>query len=138
MFSKSIEHARRSGRQRVELSDANLAIGEFGRQKMAELEEDARNEQNLLKRALEAIEEHCLESDKKKVNAFLIRSESSEEYNAVQTLKDLRLLHLLHQTITPHKAGERYEAYMLDYSLFTGFRKFGPNDVRIPFPAAML
>ncbi len=89
---------------------------------MAELEEDARNEQNLLKRALEAIEEHCLESEKK-VNAFLIRSESSDEYKAVQTLSDLRLFHLLHQTITPHKAGERYEAYMLDYSLFTGFRQ---------------
>ncbi len=121
MFSKSVEHAKRANRQRVELSDANLAIGEFGRQKMAELEEDARNEQNLLKKALEAIEEHCLE--KKKVNAFLIRSESSEEYRAVQTLSDLRLLHILHQTITPHKAGERYEAYMLDYSLFTGFRQ---------------
>ena len=123
MFSKSIEHAKRAARQRVELSDTNLAIGEFGRQKMAELEEDARNEQGLLKRALEAIEKHCLESDKKKVNAFLIRSESSDEYNAVRTLSDLRLLHLLHQTITPHKAGERYEAYMLDYSLFTGFRQ---------------
>lgn len=122
MFSKSIDHARRAGRRKVELSDANLAIGEFGRQKMAELEEDARNEQNFLRRALDAIEEHCLES-KKKVNAFLIRSESSEEYKAVQTLSDLRLVHLLHQTITPHKAGERYEAYMLDYSLFTGFRQ---------------
>jgi Cdc6-like AAA superfamily ATPase len=123
MFSKAIEHAGRAGRRKVELSDANLAIGEFGRQKMAELEEDARNEQNLLKRALEAIEQHCLESKKKRVNAFLIRSESSEEYEAVQTLSDLRLVHLLHQTITPHKAGERYEAYMLDYSLFTGFRQ---------------
>jgi hypothetical protein len=123
MFSKAIEHAGRAGRRRVELSDANLAIGEFGRQKMAELEEDARNEQNLLKRALDIIEQHCLESKTKKVNAFLIRSESSDEYKAVQTLSDLRLVHLLHQTITPHKAGERYEAYMLDYSLFTGFRQ---------------
>lgn len=123
MFSKSIEHAKRAGRNRVELSDANLAIGEFGRQKMAELEEDARNEQNLLKKALKAIEKYCLEPEKKKVNAFLIRSESSDEYKAVQTLSDLRLLHVLHQTITPHKAGEQYEAYMLDYSLFTGFRQ---------------
>jgi hypothetical protein len=123
MFSKSIEHAKRAGRHKVELSDANLAIGEFGRQKMAELEEDARNEQNLLKKTLRVIEQYCLESEKKKVNAFLIRSESSEEYKAVQTLSDLRMLHVLHQTITPHKAGEQYEAYMLDYSLFTGFRQ---------------
>lgn len=121
MFSKSIEHALRAGRKKVELSDANLAIGEFGQQKMADLEEDARNEENLLKKALSAIEAHCLE--KKHVNAFLIRRDTTEEYKAVQTLSDLRLLHLLHQTITPHKAGERYEAYMLDYSLFTGFRR---------------
>ena len=123
MFSKSIEHAKRAGRKRVELSDANLAIGEFGKQKMAELEEDARNDQNRLKRALAVIEALCLESQTKKVNAFLIRSESSDEYRAVQTLSELRLLHLLHQTITPHRAGEQYEAYMLDYSLFTGFRQ---------------
>jgi hypothetical protein len=131
MFSKSVEHAARASRQKVELTDANLAIGEFGQQKMADLEEDARNEQNFIKKALNAIEEHCL--DKKKVNAFLIRSESTDEYKAVQTLSDLRLLHLLHQTITPHKAGERYEAYMLDYSLFTGFRR-RPN-IRQMLPA---
>lgn len=121
MFSKALEHASRARRYRVELTDANLSIGEFGQQKMSDLEQDAANEESELRRTLSAIEEHCL--DKKKVNAFLIRSESTPEYRAVQTLSDLRLLHLLHQTITPHKAGERYEAYMLDYSLFTGFRR---------------
>jgi hypothetical protein len=121
MFAKSLEHAARAGRRRVELSDANLAIGEFGQQKMADLEEDAQNEETSVKSALDAIEQYCL--DKKKVNAFLIRRDSKDEYKAVQKLSDLRLLHLLHQTITPHKAGERYEAYMLDYSLFTGFRR---------------
>jgi len=121
MFSKSIEHASRARRQRVELTDANLAIGEFGQQKMLDLEQDAGNEGSELKKTLAAIEQHCLE--KKKVNAFLIRSQATSEYRAVQTLSDLRLLHLLHQTITPHKAGERFEAYMLDYSLFTGFRR---------------
>jgi hypothetical protein len=121
MFSKSIEYASRAGRKKVELSDANLAIGEFGQQKMRELEEDAHNERDRLKNALAAIEKHCL--DNNKIDAFLIRSEASEEYKAIQTLSDLRLLHILHQTITPHKAGERYEAYMLDYSLFTGFRR---------------
>ena len=107
----------------MELSDTNLAIGEFGRQKMTELEQDARNEEDLLKKALKVIETSCLESEKKKVNAFLIRSESSDEYTAVRTLSDLRLVHLLHLNITPHRAGEQYEAYMLDYSLFTGFRQ---------------
>jgi energy-coupling factor transporter ATP-binding protein EcfA2 len=121
MFAASIEHAARVDRAKVELTDANLAIGELGQKKTSELEDDARNEQGQLKELLSAIEEYCL--GKKKINAFLIRSAATAEYKLVETLSDLRLLHVLHKTITPHKAGERYEAYMLDYSLFTGFRR---------------
>jgi AAA ATPase domain len=121
MFASAIDHSARANRSKVELTDANLAIGELGQQKMSDLENDARNAESFLKKTLSAIEKHCL--DKHKINAFLIRSESSAEYRCVQTLADLRMLHILHKTITPHKAGERYEAYMLDYSLFTGFRR---------------
>jgi hypothetical protein len=121
MFASSIEHAARAGRAKVELTDTNLAIGELGQQKMSDLEDDARNEEGQLKDVLNTIEKYCL--GKKKINAFLIRSEASEDHKWVVTLSDLRLLHILHKTITPHKAGERYEAYMLDYSLFTGFRR---------------
>ncbi len=121
MFAASIEHSARVDRAKVEITDANLAIGELGQKKMAELEDDARNEEGQLKGLLGAIEEYCL--GKKKINAFLIRSSASTEFKLVGTLSDLRLLHILHKTITPHKAGERYEAYMLDYSLFTGFRR---------------
>jgi energy-coupling factor transporter ATP-binding protein EcfA2 len=121
MFAASIEHAARVDRTKVELTDANLAIGEVGQQKVAELEQDARNEEGQLRSLLSAIEDYCL--GKKKINAFLIRNTSSTEFRLVGTLSDLRLLHVLHKTITPHKAGERYEAYMLDYSLFTGFRR---------------
>ncbi len=121
MFARSIEHARKMRRSKVVLTDTNLAIGESGQQKMADLEDDAQNEQNQLKAALEKLQAYCFE--KKHINAFLIRQESSPEYRVMETLRDLRLLHILHQTITPHKAGERYEAYMLDYSLFTGFRR---------------
>jgi hypothetical protein len=38
-------------------------------------------------------------------------------------LSDLRLVHLINQSITPDRAGERYEAYIIDYSRFTGFRR---------------
>jgi hypothetical protein len=121
MFAASIEHAARADRAKVELTDANLAIGELGQKKMSELEDDARNEEGQLRELLGAIEDYCLGD--KKINAFLIRSAATAEYKLVETLSDLRLLHILHKTITPHKAGERYEAYMLDYSLFTGFRR---------------
>jgi len=121
MFSASLEHAARVERVKVEVTDANLAIGELGQNKMSELDDDARNEEGQLKELLSSIEEYCL--GKKKINAFLIRRAATAEYKLVETLSDLRLLHILHKTITPHKAGERYEAYMLDYSLFTGFRR---------------
>lgn len=121
MFAASIEHAARACRAKVEITDANLAIGELGEQKTRELENDARNEKGELEDLLTSIEKFCL--DKKKINAFLIKSSATAEYRLVSTLSDLRLLHVLHKAITPHKAGERYEAYMLDYSLFTGFRR---------------
>ena len=103
------------------LTDVNLSIGEFGQQKMDDMERDARNEQNVLKDVMNFLEQFCLE--KHKVNGFLVRSEQGRERQAVEVLSDLRLVHLIHQTITPHKAGERYQAYLLDYSLFTGFRR---------------
>jgi len=106
MFAASIEHAARVDRTKVELTDANLAIGEVGQQKVAELEQDARNEEGQLRSILCAIEDYCL--GKKKINAFLIRNTSSAEFRLVGTLSDLRLLHVLHKTITPHKAGESY------------------------------
>lgn len=121
MFGRALDHARRANRAKVTLTDVNVSIGEFGQQKLDELERDARNEQNELKRVLGFLEEYCLE--KNKTNGFLIRSEQSAEKRAIEVLSDLRLVHMIGQTITPHRAGERYEAYLVDYSLFTGFRR---------------
>ena len=104
MFAASLDQARRASRAKVTLTDVNLSIGEFGQQKMDDMERDAHNEENLLKRVKSFLEDFCLE--KQKVNGFLIRSEQSPERQAVEVLSDLRLVHLIHQTITPHKAGE--------------------------------
>jgi AAA ATPase domain len=121
MFARAIEHARRNRHSVVTLSDVNGAIGEFGQQKMDELEQDARNGAGELRTMLSALERYCLEDNE--INAFLLRSEDSTERRLVHILSDLRLLHLINQSITPDKAGERYEAFILDYSLFTGFRR---------------
>lgn len=121
MFARALEHARRNRHQAVTVSDVNIAIGEFGQRKMAELEQDARNEQGELKELLANLENLCLNSNK--VNGFLLRSEESDVRRMVHILRDLRLVHLIHQSITAKKPGERYEAFILDYSLFTGFRR---------------
>jgi len=121
MFARSLEHAARNKHSSVTLSDINVAIGEFGQQKLSELDLDARNEAGTIRRMLDLLEQLCLEDGK--INAFLIRSGNSQERLIVQILSDLRLVHLIHQSITPYKAGERFEAFILDYSLFTGFRR---------------
>jgi hypothetical protein len=88
---------------------------------MDDLLRDARNEADALKNFLAKLETLCLEEAG--VNAFLVRSEDSEERSLIHVLSDLRIVHLIHQSITPDRAGERYEAYIIDYSIFTGFRR---------------
>jgi Cdc6-like AAA superfamily ATPase len=121
MFARAVEHAQRNRHSTVTLSDVNIAIGEFGQQKLDDLLRDARNEADTLKNFLGKLETLCL--DKEGVNAFLVRSEDSRERDLIHALSDLRMVHLIHQSITPDKAGERYEAYIIDYSIFTGFRR---------------
>ena len=121
MFARAIEHAQRNKHTTVTLSDVNMVIGEFGQQKMDDLVRDARNEADELKIFLRHIEDTCL--GEKKVNAFLVRSEDTKARDLVHALSDLRMVHLIHRSITPDKAGQPYEAYIIDYSLFTGFRR---------------
>ncbi len=121
MLGNSLEHAQRNRRSSITLSDVNMAIGEYGQRKIDDLQRDARNDEGSLRSMLTKLEALCLEENQ--VNAFLIRSDKSRERDLVQILSDLRMVHLIHQSITPDKAGERYEAFILDYSLFTGFRR---------------
>lgn len=121
MFARALEHAQRNKHVTVTLSDINSAIGEFGQRKMDDLKQDARNEADELTQALLKLESVCL--DENETNAFLVRSEDSEIRGQIRALSDLRMVHLIHQSITPDKAGERYEAYIIDYSIFTGFRR---------------
>ena len=121
MFARAVEHARRNRHALVTLSDVNVAIGEFGQSKATELSQDARNTEGDLREMLSALEDYCL--DENRTNAFLVRSDESKERKLVQTLSDLRLVHLINQSTTPDRAGQRYEAFILDYSMFTGFRR---------------
>lgn len=121
MFARSLELARKGVRSTVALTDVNVAIGEFGQPKIDQLQADARNEKGMLEEVISFLGRYCL--DGKKTNAFLVRSDKSEERRFIQVLSDLRLVHLIHQSITPDRAGERYEAFIIDYALFTGFRR---------------
>jgi len=49
------------------------------------------------------IEEFCLGAHG--INAFLVRNEESEERRLVRILADLRMIHIIRQSITPSRAG---------------------------------
>jgi energy-coupling factor transporter ATP-binding protein EcfA2 len=121
MFGRAIDHARRNKHTVVTLTDVNASIGESGQRKMDELAQDAHNAQGELLETLDLIERVCL--DEERTNGFLVRSENTPIRQRIHILNDLRLVHLVNQSITPDRAGERYEAYIVDYSLFTGFRR---------------
>lgn len=123
MFARALEHASKARNASITLGDVNVTIGEFGQRKFDEMQEDARNDEGLLRSVVEFLLKFCLQERDERVNAFLVRAIDSTERAAVLTLGDLRLVHLIHQSITPDRAGETYQAYILDYSLFTGFRK---------------
>ncbi len=129
LCGRSILKAKeRANAQAVGKQDVTRAAGELAKAKLDELEEDAAASEGASKgllAALAVIRSFCL--NEKHWTAFRIsskqREDSPEQYRLLQGLMDARLLHLLHASVSDqHHAGERYEAYMLDLSQFSGER----------------
>jgi hypothetical protein len=122
LFQRAMQHALQNRRSRIGVQEVNLAVGEFGQLKMDDLASDATENSELLEAFLQRVQEKCL--TEARTNSFLARRTPRKRgYELLQKLVDLRLVHLLHPSITPGKAGERYEAYLLDYSFYTGIRR---------------
>lgn len=127
--ARSIQIARqRTNARTVGVQDVNEAAGDAGKQKRAELEDDAASsigQAALRLSALEAVrafaidEHHCSFF---RVN-FRDKENLQEEYRLLQSLMDLRMLHLVKSSLSEaHGAGERSEVYMIDLSEFSGSR----------------
>lgn len=122
LFQTAMQHALQNRRGRIGVQEVNLAVGEFAQAKMTELAEDSTENSDDLRELLENLQHKCL--DELRSNSFLVKFAPRKRcYVLLQKLMDLRLIHLLHPSITPGKAGQRYEAYLLDYSFYTGVRR---------------
>lgn len=122
LFEQSIGVAIQQRRRRVGVQDVNVVVGEFGQEKIADLEQDTSEEGDSLRKALERLQDAALNENRS--NSFLVRLDTSHDgYQLLQKLVDLRLVHLIHPSVTPGKAGQRFEAYLLDYSFYTGVRR---------------
>ncbi len=129
LCARAIQIARgREKARAVGTQDVNEAAGEAGKQKLAELEEDAAATVGASKARLDAMdsvrrfaitENHCsfFRID------FRDKAVHSEEYSLVQSLMDLRMIHLVKAGLSEaHAAGEKSEVYLIDLSEYSSYR----------------
>lgn len=121
LFSQAISKASVEGRQKVSVSNVNVAASETLGTKMRDLETDAFQSVGELKELLERIREFCV-SEKRK-NAFLVEIKTDDNlFRKTRNLVHLRLLHVISEGITVGEAGRKYLGLILDYGFYTGIR----------------
>lgn len=121
LFAQAINKANIKGQKEVTLVSLNAAASEMAEGKLQDIEKDASSELDGVLRMLEVVKTFCISEQKR--NSFLVKIQNSDEfYKAIQKLIALRLVHVLHEGITPHKAGQRFMALMLDYGFYIGIR----------------
>jgi hypothetical protein len=121
IFSNAITKARAAGRKHVAVMDINMAAADSLTEKERYISDDVA-EGSFVRDVIATLKDFCLKEIK--CNAFLMHIDSNDaRYRTIKKISDLRFVHVLHPGITPEKAGEKYEALLLDYAFYTGFRK---------------
>ena len=119
LVNNGITKAISKNRKEIAIEDINMAASDS-------LKEKENYSQNLTDNktiidVLNAIKKFCFEEIKS--NAFLIKIEENDLYKNIKKISDLKFIHVIHPGITQEEAGKKYEAYLLDYAFYTGFRK---------------
>jgi len=121
LFSQAMTKASVEGRQRVTVSNVNVAASENLSSKLRELKADASKSASDLQRFLDRVKDFCV--SKKRSNAFLVEIRSDDDlFDKVMKLVNLRFLHVISEGITVGEAGKKYVGLILDYGFYTGIR----------------
>jgi hypothetical protein len=110
------------------VQDVNKAAGDAKQRKTDELEDDAaamEGESRIAVQTLNRVRSFCVENKSWTFFRVDFREKESRmlEYGRLQTLADLRFVHLVEPSLSDeHRAGHRSEVYMLDLSQFAGQR----------------
>lgn len=127
--SLAIQVAReRSNAKTARVQDVNEAAGRNAQPKLQELEDDSASEKGSAdsrRSALTVLREFLL--NERQITYFRIDYRDKEarpkEYDLLQALMDLRLIHLVNSSLSDEKlAGHRSEVYALDLSQFSSSR----------------
>lgn len=109
--------------EKIGAEDVNLAAGAYGDTKKAEFQRDTLDDRERLEAAIQKIRSFCLQ--KTKTNIFLIDQDlTGSDYDLVQELVDLRLIHHVRSRVTVREfPGKNFRALLLDVSQYSGERK---------------
>lgn len=121
LFSQALTTAAVERRQRVSVSNVNVASSKTLSIKLRDLETDASEGSDELQTLLQAVQHFCITQKRK--NAFLVEIASDAVlFKNLMRLVDLRLLHVISEGLTVGKAGRKYLGLILDYGFYTGVR----------------
>jgi hypothetical protein len=125
----SIQVARqRAGAKSARVQDVNESAGRIAQTKLQELEDDAASSKGEAKARVEvlnSLRDFLLEETQATYFRidFRDKEQHPKEYEVMQSLMDLRLIHLINAGVSDEReAGRRSEVYMLDLSQFSGMR----------------
>lgn len=137
MFSAAISKGLAKGEKRVSVTSINAAASESADAKIRDLQQDATGQEEELQEVLRRVVDFCVVDQRK--NAFLVEIQNTNPlFQKIQKLIALRLVHVLHEGITPHSAGKRFMALMLDYGFYVGIRAARSVDLFQKEPATIL
>lgn len=121
LFTQAITKAFVKEQKVISLMSVNAAASEMAEGKLRDIPKDTNEDQKELISVLDKVRNFCV--TEKRTNSFLIKIKNGDPiFEYVQKLIALRLIHVLHEGITPHEAGQRYMALMLDYGFYIGIR----------------
>lgn len=121
LFSIAISKAVAKSQKLVSVTSINAAASEMVEEKIKDVDRDSGSELAAIQSVLAEVKKFCITQHRK--NSFLIEiKNSNSRYKLIQKLIAWRLVHLLHEGITPGTAGKRFKALMLDYGFYVGIR----------------
>ncbi len=121
LFSQAITKSSIKRQKTVSVTSINMAASETLEEKVRDMERDILGGREDVNSQLARLKKFCIKDQRK--NSFLVKiNNASNGFLLIQKLIALRLVHVLHEGITPHKAGERYVALMLDFGFYVGIR----------------
>jgi hypothetical protein len=123
IFRRSIQASREQGGGRITSEHVNEASGEYENSKREDFRRDSADDEEELDSAFQKVVRFCLNDNN--TNCFLIdKNFRGKDADLIHQLVDLKLLHLARSRVTVRtRPGEIFEAYMLDFSQYSGSRK---------------